>query len=272
MIRRPLRFETAVGTYTWPRYALEYDATQPLVLAMVDLPGADYSFDQQGDAPALKGVGTQTVRYLLVGQPAEIEAEMDELRRICYLGARGDLVLADDAGVLRKCKARLTAMPQITLGTRDRQRAPVILTFSQLSDFMAEDVSAATVALPTAFEVVHADSPGNAVVYSGRLTVQGPFTDLVVVNHSLLVPGLAGGYAFQTNRDGLAGDWLEIDLGAHTVRFSTDAGSTWADDSANVIPQAGQVGLFAFAPGDNAISVTGAAGGALAYEVPGGWV
>jgi hypothetical protein len=271
MIRRPKHFATAAGTYTWPRYQLEVDASQPLTLAMVDLPGADYAFDQLGDMPAIRGVGTTTIRYLLVGQPSTIEDEIDNMRRICWRGARGKLVFEDDDGTLRQCDARITAMPQITLGVRDRQRAPVIMTFSQLSDFMNPANTTGLQNITATPQTKNVTSAGNVPVYSGKMTLRGPFNGLVIVNTSMAVPGTAQPYRFATSRVAIAGQWLEINIGANTVRYSNNAGVSWVDDSANVTLQVGQVGLFAFAAGVNAIAITGANGGAVDFDVPGAW-
>lgn len=272
MIRRPLQFETAAGTYTWPRYQLEYDPTQPLILALVDLPGADYAFDQLGDRPAVRGVGTHTLRFLLVGEPAAIEAEIDSMRSICYLGARGRLVLEGDGGDRRSCAARITAMPQITLGVRDRQRAPVILTFVQLSDFQDDDAEVdVTTAITTDPQTVEITNPGDAVVYNPLITVEGPFDGLVLRNASLVVPGMSTPWTFATARVAVAGDTLTIDVGANRVEFSEGGGGA-ADDAANVTLQDGQVGLFAVAPGANEIEVEGAIGGAVQIEFRGTWV
>jgi hypothetical protein len=272
MIRRPLRFDTSAGSYTWPRYQLEYDPQQPLILALIDLPGADYAFDQLGDRPAIKGVGTHTLRFLLVGEAGDVEAEMDEMRRVCYLGARGRLVLQGDGGDLRSCVARITGMPQITLGVRDRQRAPVILTFTQLSDFQGDEVITGDDDITTDPQVVRLNNPGDGAVYGVKLLVKGPFDGLQIVNTSANVPGTSTPWTFVSDRVAAAGEWLEIDAAANTVRFSADAGGTWEDDADNVVLQDGQVGLFALGAGDNDLSVVGAVGGNLGWEYRGTFV
>jgi hypothetical protein len=278
-IRRPLKFVGAAGTYTWPRYGLEYDASQPLVTALVDIPGVDYAYDQQEDAPSIRGVGTQTVRFMLVGEASAIEAELDTLRAVCYYNARGWFYVEDYAGAQRRCYGRLSALPDIKLGTRDRQRMPIILTFSQLSDFQdiapIDEHDGAVQAVVGSPASIMVNNPGTARVYNAKITLKGPFTNPRIENNSLDLPGSdpAVPYAFESSSDGAAGtDWLEIDAGANTVRISDDSGATWADDSLNVILQDGQVGLFALAPGENDLTVEGLAGGDMEFEFAGGYI
>lgn len=278
-IRRPLKFVGAAGTYTWPRYGLEYDSSQPLISAMVDLPGADYAYDQQGDEPAVRGIGTHSVRFMLIGLAAAIEAELDTMRATLYYGARGWFYLEDSNGDQRRCYGRLSSMPDLKLGTRDRQRVPVILTFTQLGDFQnitpIDEHDGAVQAVATDPATVLVNNPGNARILDGKITIKGPFSGLRITNNSLDVPGgdPPVAYVFETDAVGAAGtDWLEVDAGANTVRISDDSGATWTDDSANVVLQDGQVGLFAFAPGWNDLTVEGLAGGDIEFEFAGGWI
>lgn len=277
MIRRPKEFIGAAGTYTWPRYALEYDATQPLVGSVIDLVGADYVFDQLGDGPALKGPGTHTIRYLLIGLASAIEDEVDDMRAKLFRGARGQLIVEADDGSQRQCPARINAMPDIKLATTDRQRAPVILVFTQFADFQNVDLidehDGAVQTIVGSPDTILVTNPGNADVLNAKITLKGTFTNPTITNDSLDVPGSTTPWKFETTRDGAAAsDWLEIDVGANTVRFSDDSGATWSDDSDNVVLQDGQVGLFALGPGVNSLTITGAGGADIELAFAGTWV
>src|SRR5688572_21109340 len=138
MIRRPLKFTSIDGSlsYTWPRYALEVDSTQPLEASQVQLVGADYDYDLLGDAPARKANGTETVRYLLIGEADAVNAELDTMKATLHRIGRGWFYTAGAAGEApRRALARLVQMPDIRLTPTDRQRVPVILTFNRSSDY-----------------------------------------------------------------------------------------------------------------------------------------
>lgn len=276
---RPKKFVGSQGTYEWPRYRLEYDATQPLTLALVDLPGADFAYDQLEDLPAVRGPGAHTIRYLLIGEPAELRQEVDTLRSICYYNARGWLHLADEDGTERRCYARLSAMPDVKLTPKDRQTAPQILTFTSLSDFYEltsiDEHDGAVQVVASDPDTLVVNNPGNARILNPKITIKGTFAGLRIENASLNVPNSdpAVPWAFETSTVGAgAADWLEIDAGANSVRFSDDAGATWEDASDDVVLQDGQVGLFAFGPGANNLTIEGANGATVDIEFAGGWL
>lgn len=99
-----------------------------------------------------------------------------------------------------------------------------------------------------------------AVVKNAVITVKGPFTNPVITNTTT-------GYVLESTRDGVDGtDWLRFDSGRNAVEFSSDSGATWADDQANFVRAAGQVGLMQFAPGANSLTVEGANGGDVLVE------
>lgn len=276
---RPKKFVGAQGTYEWPRYRLEYDATQPLVLALVDLPGADFAYDQLEDSPAVRGTGSHTIRYLLIGEPDELRLAVDTLRSVCYYNARGWLHLADEDGTERRCYARLSAMPDVKLTPRDRQTAPQILTFTQLSDFYEltaiDEHDGAVQVVGSDPDTLLVNNPGNARIHNAKITIKGPFAGLRLQNNSLDVPNSSPAvpWAFESDSVGAgAVDWLEVDAGANTVRISHDSGATWADASADVVLQDGQVGLMALAAGVNDFTVEGANGATIVFEFAGGWL
>lgn len=140
--RRPLKFESADGSisYSWQRYNLEYDNSQPLSAPSIPLTGAHYEYDLLEGAPAIKGIGRHTIRFLMVGTPAALEAELDEMKSKLYLIGQGKFYLEDSDGAQRWCWARMTAMPDIRLGVTNRETVPVIIDWAQRSDFYGEEV------------------------------------------------------------------------------------------------------------------------------------
>lgn len=276
MIRRPLKFEGPAGTYTWPRYSLEYDHNQPLINSTSELVGADYVYDALEDLPAVKGPGTHTIRYLLIGAPADIEDEVDEMRQKLRQGARGTLTLEADDGSQRVAPARIQGMPDIRLGTRDRRRQAVVLTFTQFANFEnlapIDEHDGAVQEIIGDPAHIFVNMPGNAIQFRVRITLKGPFTNPRITNESHAIPGTTVPYRFETSRDGAgAANWLEVDVGANSVRSSADSGSTWIDDSALVELQDGQVGLFALGPGLNDLTIEGASGATIEFDTAGAW-
>jgi hypothetical protein len=104
-----------------------------------------------------------------------------------------------------------------------------------------------------------------APVRNAIITVKGPFSGLVITNTT-------NGYALASSSVGAASsDWLRFDAGRNTVEFSSDSGATWADDSANFIRTADQVGLMVLDPGANSFDIAGANGADVVFDFAEAW-
>lgn len=268
--RRPLKFESADGgtSYVWPRYGLEYDNSQPLLAPRVALTGAHYEYDLLEGAPAIKGIGEHTLRFMLVGDPGDLEDELDEMKSKLFEIGRGKFFLEDSDGGQRWCWARVKAMPDVRLGVSDRNKVPVIVSWDQSSDFYGSEPDEHDVTefmLISDPDTIEVTNPGNAPVYNAVVTLKGPFANPVITNET-------SGYVLQSTRDGAAAsDWLRFDAGANTVEFSDDSGATWEDDSDNFVRADGQVALMVIKAGANEITVEGADTGAIVLEFKGAW-
>lgn len=126
------------------------------------------------------------------------------------------------------------------------------------SDFLVEG------AVPATGTVV-INNPGNAPVYDAVLILKGTFTDPAITNTT-------NGYVLSSTRDGAAtSDWLKFDAGRHTVEFSSNSGVVYANDFANFVRAATQVGLMKLEPGNNSFTFTGMTSATLAWSFSGAW-
>lgn len=269
----------ATISVTFPRFRGEYEQEQPLIRSSSPLTGQDYSFDQMGEARSLKANGIERVRFLLVDQSATgIDAAIDELKALASLGrvkifttGAGDEHEGDGA---RWAWARLEMMPTLSLGVRDRQSAPVSLSFDRFSDWFSVDPIGPLGEFEIAAdpETVEVANPGNAPIYNAIVTVKGAFAGLSISNETALVPGTESPYVLETDSLGAgAADWIRFDAGRNVVEISSDSGATWADDSGNFVRADGQVRLIVFAPGANELTIAGAAGCEIVVEMYGAW-
>lgn len=279
-IRRPVKFTSEDGSisYTFPREQLDYDHQQSLESPVLQLTGASYDYDMLGDQPAIRRNGTHTLRFLLVGTPEAVETELDTMRVALYNAARGWFYVEDSQGVQRRATARMSNMPEIHLGVRDRTRAPVAITFSQYSDFQdAENIDEHDGAIQMISgdpDTIFVNNPGNADVYNAIITVKGAFDGVTIENNSATVPGTAQHYIIEVDVVGIdATDWLRINCGSGRIQVSTNSGATWANiTAAQLITQQAQVSLMVFKPGLNELLIGGSNGCEIDIEFAGGYL
>lgn len=266
--RRPLKFESASGSisYSWPRYNLEYDYTQPLLASSVPLTGAHYEYDQLEGAPSIKGVGTHTVRFLMVGTPSALETELDEMKSKLYSIGRGKFFLEDSDGAQRWCWARMTSMPDIRLGVTNRETIPVIISWRQFSDFYdAEpigDHDEGVFTISSDPDTIVVTNPGSADVRNMVITVKDPTAQPFKLTNTTT------GYVIEHNN---FSGWYRFDTGRNTVERSGDSGATWDDDSTWFVRQDGQVGMMLLAPGANSIIVDNVNSGDVIFDFYGAY-
>lgn len=270
-IRYISKFEYAPGSfYTFPRYRYEYEPSQELVLASAALSGGNYSYDLLGSSRSPKRNSVHRLRFLEVGHPGLINADLDALRAYLYEGAQGKVwakgtLFDDHDGEFedeRWAYGRIAAMPNLQLRVENVGHVPMFVTFECSSDFYSEeDISfeEAVAASPTTVEVVN---PGLAPVYNAVLTLKGTYTNPKIEN-------LTNGYIVESTRDGSSvGHWLQI-RAPRRVRFSSDGGLTWTGDYANLTRN--PVQLMVLEPGVNELRVTGMTSGTLAGEFFPAW-
>lgn len=252
-----LRFSAAGGglAVEFPPAAYEWESSQSLRGATEPAVGADYAVDLLESRPAPKAVATERVRGLIVARDgAALNVEMDRLRSRLYRIGRGRLWAVDAAGNERWAWARLDSMPDITLTVEHRRHAPVILSFLRLSDWYAAEpvVIQQRVTSPTLNLAI--TNPGEAT--ARQITVTLRSRTVAGFSQPTITNELTGETCGTSRVAGGATHVWRLDAGRLAVEYSTDGGTTWASDYANLITGPLQVGFLRVEPGTNPLTIT----------------
>ena len=151
--------------------------------------------------------------------------------------------------------ARLSGLPEVTLGVRHRQHLPLIVSFVRLSDWFAAHAIVQTQTLTSSPTTLTVANPGTAVTYPDVLLVSlgtNGFVQPVIQNDFT-------GEVISSSRVGSsASHRLRVDCARLRVDYSTTDGSTWVNDYANLTVGAAQIGFLRLEPGSQTLRVTGA--------------
>lgn len=239
----------------FPLCEYEWQSQQALRVPSVSLVGADYAHVFAGTARGNKAIGRETVRFILgVGDPANtILADWRTMKGHLVQIGRGLLYTEDSTGELQYCRARLTAVPEITVRTRSGLFLPVSIDFQRESDWFGDAVSVInTVNMsPESWTV---NNPGTASVLEGltiRIRSNGASG---AVNPTLT--NLTNGYSLSFARTLNANGEIRIRGDNQTVEYSDDDGASYVDDWQNATMGDEQDILFALEPGDNTLRAT----------------
>lgn len=265
-------FESTDGSrrLVFSRYSHEWESRQQLRTVEAAALGADYAVDLLGTLPAPKGVGEERVRFLLVGDgPAALADALDQLRSTAYGIGTGRLWQERADGLKRWAWARLSNMPEITLGGVHRRHAPVALRFTRLSDWFAADETVVTVRTSTATTSIPLTNPGatvaRGITFELRSHGAGGF------NQPSLTNDLTAETWQSTRVAANANALLRVDAGRMAVEYSTNLGGTWTDDYANFSTGPLQVGFLRLVPGGQSLTLTGAPNATLTVRFYPSW-
>lgn len=245
------KFTSADGatiSYSFPLNLYEWDSQgQALETPVAALTGAHYSYNQLAASLAPQRNAVESVRFVLKGTVASIEATIDEARSECYRIGLGKLWVLDSAGARRWAWARANTKPSYSIDSPFI--VPMSLSFSRFSDWYGETAFDQTYTVDETPKALEVSNSGNARVYNAVFVLKGTFTNPTITNTT-------NGYRLKSNRDGSsASDWLRFDAGKNRVEFSADGGSSWSGDLANFVRKAGQAHLMVIEPGANAFTV-----------------
>src|SRR5690606_22940343 len=239
----------------FPTKAYEWESSQTLRDAIEPAIGADYGVSMLGRRPAPKEVASERLRGLIVvDDPAKLDAELDRLRSRLYRIGRGRLWAVDAAGNERWAWARLASMPDVTLTVDNVWHAPAIVEFQRLSDWYAAEpvVIQQRVTSPTLNLAI--TNPGEATARQITVTLRSRksagFSQPTITNE------LTGETCGTSRVAGGATHVWRLDAGRLAVEYSTDGGTTWASDYANLITGPLQVGFLRVEPGTNPLTIT----------------
>lgn len=257
------KFESAdaVLSYTWPNKQLQWETRQEVDAAVSRAIGANYSYSHLGYNPGIKGDAREVVRFMNVqNTPALLNTDIDTMRGYLYRIGKGKLFTIDGSSVRRWAWAIINSMPQITFSTGMNRRAPVIIDFSRLSDWMSATQETGSQALSSNITTFTITNDGSAATEEVVIRIRansatGYHSGIVILNQT-------NGHSITWNRAAAsADDELKLDAGASTVKYSTNNGATYTDDYANVTLGSQQNAFFLLEPGANQIKVTDGGGG-----------
>lgn len=207
----PEKFENIAGTisYTFSLKQKESQFEQPLVTPLSIGVGADYGHDHLGYGGAPAGLGTIGIRTLLTAAtPALIETAMSEAAAECKRIGLGYLYrLSADGSTRRRCLARLTDMPSVTVNGNSQFSQPILFRFRRQSDWMATTATAGS-------QTITADPTLVTVTNAGDLPVK---TGIVMTLTALAASGFVNPSIFNAT----TGERVS------TTRDSNVIGSAW---------------------------------------------
>lgn len=266
-IRYAEKFEGLTGTpsYTFPTEMMEYDPQQSYRQVFHQPVGASYSYDPTGTKKWPSEMGVETVRFKLYATtPDLISAAFDTMLTTLRGVGLGKLFTTNGAGERRWCYAKLAGRPEFPTGVKLPRFPQVICTFIRMSDWFGTVVTGTHVITTSQF--VNFVVGGNA-----------PTSNWVLRLRSNGNPGWAAGLilsvgstVFTTSRAATnANHELKIDNERQQVLWSTNDGSSYTDDYANVILDAAQIDFLEFGPGNNStlVSVSGGTNFNLDYSI-----
>lgn len=264
--RIPFKFTSSDGiaeVVTFPKWEFEVEEAQGLIVPELQLAGVDYGYDQLGVGQSIKQSGRITIRFGWIEDGSQsIDFAVDAMIQAINRIGRGRLwtktVPGDEYTQNRWCWARLEEMPTFMFNGRSRWIKTASLVFRKMSDWYAEDLIESAVVISASPQTVVINNPG-VTVKNAVFVLEGTYTNPIVTNQT-------NGYIFQSSRDGSSSNhWLKFGGEAQSVEFSTDGGSTYAGDFANVTMPSGQVQLMILDPGDNNIQLQGCNGATFVY-------
>lgn len=244
-------FTGGAGAVTFPLIRYEYDGgAQAYRNSDVQVVGADYAFDNLSFNPAPKGMGVETVRFLLAKDtPTNLSAQFDSLLATIRNGGKGQLYTTDAAGDRRWCWARLDARPGAVSSVDMWQHTAVMLRFRRYSDWFGATPYSQTFTISTNPAFFTIFNPGNAptelaVWLLTPLGINGipqpridNLTNFWAIQNSRTVSSLAQRFKWDGSRQ--------------EALWSVNGGISYSDDWANILLGPQQASLMRLEPGTN---------------------
>jgi hypothetical protein len=248
---RPEKFTNIANTisYTFSLNQMEAQFEQPMVTPMSMGVGADYGHDHLGYGVAPVAPGTIGVRTLLTDStPTALETAMATAKAYGKRIGKGYFYrLSADGTTQRRCLARLTDMPSVTINGNSQFSQPLIFRFRQESDWMATSATSSS-------QVI--DSPNESVTINNTGDLSTPVvfrlrnTGTQRAEHPIIFNTTTGEYAAFDRAMNVASHELYLDTESLLVQFSDTDGASYQNDYSNY---AGT--LSNLQPGNNVLKV-----------------
>lgn len=218
--------------------------------------GTSYAIDLLSGMPAPMEISQETLSAAIGAgglTGPQIDAQLDALRAALVSIGLGKLWTMDDNGDQRWAWARITQLPDVTLGVSHIGYAPFQVVFVRLSDWQSPTETTLSETVTTASYQFTASPAGSATV--------GSIVFLLTANAAggFDAPSLSNaltGETWSSTRVAANGDQLRIDTGRMAVEYSTDGGVTWTPDYANFSIGATQAGFMRFGAYANTLTLT----------------
>lgn len=216
--------------------------------SLIKIPGADGAYNGNGSRVANKQAGRATVRFELAAtSTTTLDALLDAFLAHLANGAQTLTALHDD-GSTRRVIAELMNV-DYSVNHEGQFNLPVTAIFEIAEPYWYADTETTTpftvTATPTACSLTNL---GTAPLTKAIIRFTGTCNKPTWTNST-------NGFSIQLNRNITSSKVVEINLGAQTVTYDG------ADDFANVVLSATQIGLFKFDVGANVIAFTAGGGG-----------
>lgn len=243
-------------SYSFPLKQYVWNSDQSLRTAMATVYGASYAHDFNGYLSAPKDVAQESVSAIAVeSSAANLETELDEMRNeLQRIGLGKAFTIESDGSTRRWAYARAASMPTIQRQVGQTLHMPVSFEMLRFSDWYAAAASSSSQSVtttPTDFTITNnGNIPARFMTFRLRANASGGITNPSITNQT-------NNYSIATTRDSAsADDEIRIDTEKMTVEYSTDNGTSYADDYSLVTLGGTQVGFFLLDPGNNSIRIT----------------
>lgn len=268
------KFTGNVGTFTFPLTNYEYTPDQSYRVAEARAVGADFAHDFAGRSAWAKDVGIESVRFLIVGRNGipligdGINDVYNDAVYKCRAGGLGQLwrIEASHLPETRQwCWAKLDSRPGFSSKSSMPGMTAVTMRFRRYSDWYGEFTAPISHTFTASGQTWVIPQSGNAPIKNAILRFRANTAG--GINHPLLT-NTTNGYAIGSNRVGatINDDW-KVDAGRYSSQWSTNDGASYADDYANIVLGATQVGFFQIEPGSNTLLFTSAGTPNLLLEI-----
>lgn len=253
-----------------PMDRAETESTQELRTALTPGLGMDYAVDQLGVMPATKDIGTERLRAVLYGATgAAVDTQADVLRGQIQSIGQGRLWSTGGDGTERWSRARPARMTDLTVSYESGFTQPVAVEFLRLSDWFSETSTVVSQTLsgsPTTVNVTNAgDADAREIVIEIAALGANGFVNPSITN-------VLTGETFSIARSaGSSTHRLRIDCGNYAVTRSTDSGSSWSNEYANLTVGSTQVGFLRLIPGSQGLTVTGCTNATITVTFYASW-
>jgi len=262
--RNPTTFESTDGltVVTFGLAEQQWKEQHPLVTPSAAVIGANYPHDYLGLSPAYKGPADEQLNYVVLeSTPTQVDSDLDTLEANIFNIGLGRLYTTGADGTRRWAWARPVAMPAVTWNSGDIFMKTVFVDFRRQSDWYATSTSSytTTVTAGQSPKSVTWNNPGTAkmklTITAVALGSSGYSAGFTINNTTVWTSPLG---QMTTSRVSVStNSRVEFDSTRQRVRYSTDAGVTWADDYASVtLPDVQPDFVIELAPGDNTIVFT----------------